>query len=246
MGAGIMLKPNIAPVWVAYFLIKIVNREYRQLGPLLAGTAAGALAAMSFSAVYFGSPSMWLQFAATLPGMTASLYPVSNGNMALPALITEVTGVHLSAVISGVLLIAFAGIIFFTRPAVRSGGAAVSTEKNAGSAGSVVHETFSAAGIGCAAVLLSGNLAWLHYYILLIPLVIYLLRPVSGENRRPPFMQTTVQLAAIAALLLFSTATYFILNNALSQAVAVNIAAAILSLAALYELWSFRERSNAE
>lgn len=238
IGMGIMLKPNIALVWLFFVFVKIVDGEFRRQFPLFAGTAAGMFAAALFSAVYFGSAGVWMQFAATLPGMLASSYPVSNGNMALSGLLAELTGLRLSAGIWSILCAAFAALVFLTRRVVRQCVTGVS-------AASGVHDMFAIVGIGCAVPLLSANLAWLHYFILLIPLAVYLLRPAESGPSGNSGLRTAVQLATAAALLLFSTPAEFILNDMTLQSAACGSASAIIMLAALYELWQVRSRLRA-
>ena len=240
IGMGIMLKPNISLIWLFFNIALLIDRKYRYQIFHLLGTAAGILLAAVLPVIYFGKPGIWVQFFKSLPTLGGFSFPIQNGNYGLPVLVFELTGVRLAIVIGAVLVLAFTCVIILTRSKA-SPGVGNSTSLGDGS----LHKSFTIAGTGIAVTLLSGNLAWLHYYILLIPLVIYLLRPGSDENRRPHFMQTAVQLATIAALLLFSTAMPEILNNALSQAVAVNIGTALLMLSALYELWSFREWSRA-
>lgn len=242
IGMGIAFKPNIALIWLCYHFYELVDREYKKQITQLLGTVAGMLLAVSFSVVYFGKPAIWVQYAATFPAMLTSSYPVYNGNKALPMLISDLTGLHTAAIIGGVLIIAFTGILLLTRCRIH---AEATVGKNSST---LLHKMFNTAGIGCVIMLLSSNLAWLHYYILLIPLAIYLLRPAESEawsGPSSPFMQTAVRLAATAALLLFSSVMSFVLNNAQSQAVVFNIATGLLLLGALYELWSVRMRSRA-
>jgi hypothetical protein len=49
-------------------------------------------------------------------------------------------------------------------------------------------------GLGCAATLLGSRLSWLHYYLLLVPFLMFLLRPAAGRRR-----QELAGAAAIAA-----------------------------------------------
>ena len=237
IGIGIMLKPNIFLIWLFYNIVMLTDKKYKQQIFLLLGTGAGVFLAALLSVIYFGKPAMWVQFALNLPAIVGVSYPIQNGNVGLPMIIFEFTTMRTAIIIGAGLVIAFTCMIILTRPKTPPGEENAVLLENR-----LLYETIAVAGIGCAVMLLSSNLVWLHYYILLIPLVIYLLRP-QAESQRRSYRRAAIQLVVIAALLFFSTAMEFILNNMLYQAVAFNIATLLIVLSAFYELWSGRARS---
>jgi hypothetical protein len=82
-------------------------------------------------------------------------------------------------------------------------------------------------------MLLGSQLVWIHYYVLLIPLSLYLLRPDGGIGwlRFGP-------VAAGVALLLLSPAVQS--RTGLAGAVAANIAMGLLFSAGLASWWTIR------
>jgi len=238
IGIGIMLKPNMLPIWLFYNIALCIDKRYRyQLFHLL-GTGFGILLAAILPVIFFSKPAIWFQFFKSLPTLGGFSYPIQNGNFGLPVLIFELTAVHTAIIIAAVLISTFVWIMIGTRKKTSPNARTLIVAENC-----LLHETFAVAGMGIAVMLLSSNLAWLHYYILLIPLVIFLLRPDEGKILYRPLMQMAVQGGAAAALLLFSTVTPYVLWNTFSQAVAFSIATALLMVGTMYELWRIRSGS---
>ena len=166
MGMGMALKPNIAIVFVLIMLLCLVDRDFRKQWRLLLGAAAAMLLCMAISSGYFGTPSIWTAFARNLPGLLNLSYPLEQGNFGLSMLLFDSTERHMSVFILLALVAAFICLIFMTR----DGGLddrRRQMEADAISDDMDLHQAFAVAGAGCAVMLLSSNLVWLHYYVLL-------------------------------------------------------------------------------
>ena len=120
---------------------------------------------------------MWLDFLRSLTktlGRTS--YPLETGNFSLSALLFGANRTS-SVLITLVLLAGFSWLVFATRQRVPVEAPTVLWNEI---------DAFAAGGIGCAIMLLSSPLAWLHYYLLLIPLSLYLIgRPRRAKMRFP-------------------------------------------------------------
>lgn len=95
-----------------------------------------------------------------------------------------------------VLLAAFSWLVFATRreaPAVEP----------------AVPNAFAAAGVGCALMLLSSPLGWVHYYVLLIPLSLYVTQP-AADGEAPPLSDGIIAkfLALVPPLMLSDLVQY--------------------------------------
>lgn len=88
-------------------------------------------------------------------------------------------------------------------------------------------------------MILTSNLAWLHYYVLLIPMSLYLIRPAQ-ENDGRAAAPLWKRLAAMGALLLLSTTAGSLVQDDTAYATIVNAAAVMMTALMFLELWAKR------
>jgi hypothetical protein len=104
------------------------------------------------------------------------------------------------AIILIVLLAAFSWLVFSTR-------------RRAPVVEPAVPNAFAAAGVGCALMLLSSPLAWVHYYVLLIPLSLYVIQP-APDGEAPPLSDGIImKLLAFIPLLMLSDLVQYNLSG---------------------------------
>ena len=232
IGLATMIKPTTAIVLVLAVIVGCVDRDYRRLLHLLAGACAAAVGAIALSGLYFGNPKMWIGFIKSLSGtLGEGSYPLEKGNYGLAKLLFGGTGPATTMILI-VLLAVFSWLVWSTR---RKGSAAEAAVPNA----------FAAAGVGCAVMLLSSPLAWVHYFVLLIPLSLYVIQSVTdGEASAFPGGLLAKFLAFFPLLLLSVLAQYNLGGNPRGLAFAFNLAA-ILTLA-LAMLQIRRQRLSTE
>ncbi len=128
------------------------------------------------------------------------------------------------------LLLAFSWMVFATR---RSALAWEST----------IQDAFSVAGFGSAIMLLSSPLAWLHYYVLLIPLSLYVMPRISATKEPPRSDGVMTGLVPFVPLLMFSALTESMMRgNAVGVAVVVNSATILTVALAFFKIQ--RERAS--
>lgn len=240
IGTGMALKPNIAIVFVLSMLLCLVDRAFRRQWRLSLGAAAAMLLCMAISSGYFGTPSIWSAFARNLPSILNLSYPLEQGNFGLSMLLFNSTERHVSVFIALILVAAFVCAVFMTRNdgfdgrRRHTGSDAINGEID-------LHQAFAVAGVGCAVMLLSSNLVWLHYYVLLIPMSLYLMRPLGDNDQQPSHSYRRV--LAIVALLMLSAGT--IVHDVFYYAVMINSATSLMLALTFYEIWCQRNTSAA-
>jgi len=193
LGIAMLFKPNLLFVGMTVASGWAFSKQYGKLLWGCAGMAAGVLAGFTFSAAYGGSWRLWLEWSAEMPRLMSEYdAPVRKGNFALSKVIEESVGLDAALVISLAIL---AGVIFVLW---RSGDAKMRDSSSVAD--------LRLAALGCLVSLLAVSLAWLHYYVLTIVSILYLLRPMrraegAGELREHPAklalaLSATVMVAA--------------------------------------------------
>jgi hypothetical protein len=237
LGAGIVFKPTIASIFVFTLVRRALLGDVRALLRECSGVALAVAAGVVFAAFYFGRASVWLSFAKSLPGTLDLTYPFAAGNLGLPMLVRHVVGWRVALPVLVVVLAAFAAAVWRGRSA--SGGGKARSATVGLDAG-----VLPTVGLACAAMVLSSNLVWLHYYTLVLPLMLYLLGPATepvGGRRRTRFAREI----AVVALLLFSPLIDPFLGDALGTSVALN-AATLLLVAVVLPAIAFPDAGVAE
>jgi hypothetical protein len=231
IGMATMIKPTTAVVLVLAVIVGLVDRDYRRLLHLLAGACAAVLGAVAISGLYFGNPKMWVGFINSLSGtLGEGSYPLEKGNYGLAKLLFGGAGPG-AAMILIVLLGVFAWLVWSSRRKTFAAEAAVPN-------------AFAAAGVGCALMLLSSPLAWVHYFVLLIPLSLYVIQSVTnGEDAASPGL--LAKFLAFLPLLLLSVLVQFNLGGSpWALASAFNFGAVLTLALAMVQIR--RQRLSAE
>jgi hypothetical protein len=154
LGLAVTMKPNLALVLVAVLLPLVLDRRTRALVFTVCGTMVGALACFVASAVWFGSPLVWVQWARSVPRIATVTAVVDSGNYGLVAVLHEVTHHDLS---KSLLLVVAAIAVFAVARSRRDG-----SERGP-------DEVLFATALGAAATALVAPIFWLHYCVLLVP-----------------------------------------------------------------------------
>jgi hypothetical protein len=105
-----------------------------------------------------------------------------------------------------VSVLATAFVTWVANRARRVGQATDEATRVAGAGMQSYDRYYLAVALGCATSVVAFRLVWLHYYLLLTPLAIYLLRPISplalsvGATRWQRFRMPLIGLAIVAVL----------------------------------------------
>src|SRR5262249_19062428 len=153
---------NIGGVIALSVILWVIDGELRSELATISGIVAGAAASVIVSTMYFGQMDVWIRFAASLPRTLATAwYPLEHGNLGLTSLVRHAMSITLP---SYVVLVAVAGAFVYIAATTRrrrgDARTAESTEESR-----LLHQAFTVVGAGCAMMLLSGTLVWLHYYL---------------------------------------------------------------------------------
>ena len=201
LGFVIALKPNIALIAAVVLASILVERRWRDLTTQVVGLVGGGLLALSVATLRFGSIEPWFAWLATWRDLAFRDYwKMEWGNFSIIRWIWEETTADLSRIalvgLIGVTALAFlvgrrrvAGSIF-------GSDASVTDDRRFGRELLLV-----AAAIGIT--LLASPLAHQHYYLLLTPAALFLLRPAGerfGGSGRAGFRQG----ASVVAMILIS------------------------------------------
>lgn len=229
LGMAAMFKPNLAYPVLTLGLGWIAMGHWRKLVQQALGTLAGVLVAFGVSSAWFGSASSWRDWSAVLSELMNDFpHPIDKGNFSLPRILADTLGVGSSGLLLALLLALFAGALFLRRRAGAAGGTAAG------------HEDMLLVGLGGALSLLTAKLAWLHYFLLILPLVVVCLRPSA-----PRGVRALAALAFLALALEPLRDLSGLEESTLTSAATVCGGALLLFLVGLYDLASPRPSSAA-
>jgi hypothetical protein len=201
IGTVTMIKPTTGIVVALAVIIGLADRDYRGLLRLLIGLGVSTVVCIAVSGLYFGNPKMWIAFIKSLSDTLGDgSYPLEKGNYGLAKLLFGGTGPGTTIIL--VLLIAvFAWLIFSTR-------------RKAPALSAAMPNAFAAGGVGCAVMLLSSPLAWVHYYVLLIPLSVYVIQAITKEEGAQFSSGILAKALAFLPLLMLSDLAQYLMSGA--------------------------------
>jgi len=176
LSCAVFFKPNVGLAAGLLGVWWIMGGQFGRLAWAGAGALIGAIVAVSWSAASFGTLRCWASWFDMISHLRDRYQPTSEmGNFGLSEYLRGALGRDVSTYLL-VGLLALAGAAFWVarvRGRAGAGGAEPATGR-AGNAEVLV------IGLGCAAWLLSAWLVWLHYYVLLTPLILLAASPAPG------------------------------------------------------------------
>jgi Glycosyltransferase family 87 len=229
LGLAVMFKPNLAAVLALVFAARLFDRRFRDLVHGVIGVAAGALTAFCASSLAFGTMRCWPAWTGAIASLRDDIITVPMGNFALSRLLQDLFHFDASFVLLGVFAAAALGALWVGRRRARR------------------DETMPVA-LGCLVMLLSSRLAWLHYYVLAVPMVLVLLRPFRpGERLRTTDVLARRVVPLLAVLGLATNPIRVVVPSLGPRAVAaiVTLSGVLLYAAALYVIVDSRAVGSA-
>lgn len=189
LGLLVAFKPTLWVIPTLLTLAWIIDRRWHTL--LTQGVAAVAAAGMAFAVGcrFLHSGSAWFDWIKALPDLDkVSDISVRIGNFSLAQVLRESIGgpagegVNVAPVLL-IVVLAMAAIALRLTRWTRAGAPGAAED------GQFLFERdFLITALGCALSVVALKLVWLHYYILLIPLLLYVLRPgvaITGSRFLP-------------------------------------------------------------
>ncbi len=239
IGIGIMFKPNILIMLVLIGILYLVNKRFQKLIAIIIGSCVGVLISILLSVLYFGQFEIWIHFIKALPDILDMSIPFTLGNYSLSSLVYSLAEINTSSTLLPLFIIIFLIVIWISR-SKRSGKRQNSVSLN----DLEKEEVFLATGIGCAITLLAMGLSWLHYYILLIPLLLLMIKPIA-DSSSGKIQILSVRILIVIALLQFSKlAGFFYITANLPYGYRVCFATLLITIIAYYKIWYQRKNKS--
>lgn len=237
LGLCVMLKPNVLFVLIFNVIILYVkirsSKDCIRFRGFVTGVVTSLLVCILIGSAYFGGINIWGYFLHKLTIILNFHYPVDGCNYSLTNIIYSYTKTNYSLWILVVLVAGFLYFCLVNRRRIKRNSISnlgIDRENEI-----CLAESFCVVGIGCATMFFSSGLAWVHYHVLLIPLLIFLLRP-NNQIFNNGYVNLFVRLLPYVSLTLYSSANRYIFHTNLSFAVIFNVSMSILLFAAFHEL----------
>lgn len=186
---GVLIKPTLALVPVFLVISRIVRRQWGELRVEAAGSLAGIAAGLAIGALYFGYPGVWLDWLSMIKDFSYFNTPFTSYNLSFSSMLNYLTGKDLA------LPALAAGLLFTGYRVYRLGLQSRETDADAQAA---FCADLQVASLGLAAYLLCAKLAWLHYFVLVLPLSFLLFSPLWQRSEK--WWLTAASLAGFLAL----------------------------------------------
>lgn len=194
LGLLVAFKPTLAPAVLLLLLVGAATRQWRRMALQAAGLALGGAAAVASSSVWWGSARPWWEWARALRSLERDAnVTLANYNFAAAQVLSG-WGVPAAPVLLAVVLfVVTAAVLWAARR-----GAGTAAPVDAGRVGLV------AGPLALAISVWPLQLVWLHYYLLFVPLALWLLRPAAPTGtpggERPGVERWLATVAVMAAL----------------------------------------------
>jgi hypothetical protein len=233
IGMSIMFKPNVFTILLFIGIIYLIDKKFKKLIGLATGVIGAVVISLILSAIHFGQIRIWLLFLKSLPETLDLSISMELGNLSLASYIHNYTGSNISSILLLVFTISYIVIILISRKGSMK-------NKNDHNINENKEEIILATGIGCSVTLLTMGLTWLHYYILLIPLILYLVKPLTN------FSSVNIQskllvIIALASLIMFTDIPGYITENTIENyALQILLATSMVTVASYYKIWHRR------
>ena len=173
---AVLFKPNVGLGALLLVWHWAWARRWKRLGWFAGGAAAAGVATLIGSAIFFGSFGCWENWLAMTGQVEYSTFPVKEGNFSLAEVVFAWTGVRLGM---GPAVVFVGGALAAVAMAAVRGRGRTEGSVMAGEAWASGPEPGLLA-VGCALWMLVAQLAWFHYFLLVVPLILWALRPALG------------------------------------------------------------------
>lgn len=179
LGLTIMLKPNMVFIAVFSILLILIKRDFTKLPALTMGIFISILICVLEGIMYFRNPRIWQEWLATLSATIGYSFTLKLGNYSLTKMIFDASGLETSVIFYLMIILIFIILILNQKKTVSNPNKSFRHPRGD-------HETIPDAfiiyGFSISSLLLASGLVWNHYYVLMIPVLFYLLQPQAELN----------------------------------------------------------------
>lgn len=234
LGLMVLFKPNLAFV-PPLLLVSwwVTNRRDEIVDQMIGLALAGAMVIGSTSAL-LGGPSIWFRWAGSLSILPDAAITIERGNYGPVQVLREWAGIDAAAPFALLFpIVALLILLFGSRSRYR------------GSENRLANDTL-VVGVAVATYLVSFWMVWIHYYLLLLPLLLFLMRPGDEDATGVswPTARTLLAGAALVGISVDPWATHLGIDQRPVQSLVVT--AALLLLVATAIVDQFRPRAHGE
>jgi hypothetical protein len=163
LGLMVMSKPNMAFIPLLLGFSWITSGRWRIFGIQASSAIVSALAAFAVGSIYLGSWHAWIDWFKILPVL--SIVKMQKGNYCISSVVQYLYGVQIYYYVLALTILLSAWYIWKSR-------------NNAS-----FRRDYLIVCLGMVIGLTGLQLVWLHYYVLFIPLLIYMFRPDSEISK---------------------------------------------------------------
>jgi hypothetical protein len=206
IGILIAFKPNVA-LPICFFLFGIlVDKNYFVLKPILIGILWGGILSIIISGCWINHLSAWLDWFRSISDLFSN-NPLQfvRGNYSLYKFVEELLSKRIAQIISALLILIGLILIWIKRDKNEINN----NEKK------FFDRDLARLGIGFIISFLAAGLSWIHYFLLLIPFVLFLFRDSTS-------MMNSSKFFGIFIFLSFFSILPYILSKTLNSEVHVN------------------------
>jgi hypothetical protein len=175
LGLMVMFKPNTIFVLALLMVFWLSKRLFRRFAWSMLGFISAATFAICLSSIFLGSHSCWIDWIQELKTLPDSIITVAMGNFALMRLLTDSLGSSISPTLPIFLFVLTAVFVWLSR------SKGLSKREKVESKPCWLIE-MQIVGLGCLLYLISAHLAWLHYYLLAVPMLLITLRASFSQT----------------------------------------------------------------
>jgi hypothetical protein len=165
MGLLVALKPNLVLVALLPLTDSLLRRKWKDSFQEAAGIAFGASIAVGCSVGAIGSIRVWLDWLIALRNVPDEIITADFGNYSPLVILGSKFGRLAKLALAMSVLGAVALGFWLQSPDTR----------NSGASATVARRVFWLLSLGCLAPILLPHLAWLHYFVLTVPALLYVL-----------------------------------------------------------------------
>lgn len=232
LGFLVAFKPTLGVIAMLLAITWVIDRRWTTLFRQSSAAVVGAGLAILVGSIFLNSAWAWLDWLHGLSDLeTVPDISVQMGNFSLSQVIIDSTrgsggrGISVAPILLAAVIVVFGIALARTSPVVR--GTVVDSKI-------YKERDFLVTAIGCAVSVVALKLVWLHYYVLLIPLLMYLLRPggwmprqtIATDNPKLPIPLTGFVLSLLALMALLGWPLNYLLQSGPVLQVAIYIGGA--------------------
>ncbi len=211
-GLLVMFKPNLVMVPVLVALGWTLQRRWLTLGLQAGGCLIGVLVSIAIPWFYWGQLKTWPAWFARISQVQQEPFAIETGNISIARVIFEHVGLNLSAPMTIALLIIATVVMAMAVMKQRS-----TAQDNSSTATFNMAIVAYAIGLGGVIPILTPQVAWPHYLLLTVPMLLVVISNHPDPNNTQPQAPQWVPLIGILGIFVMCTGRRLLLLASLND-----------------------------